>query len=502
MNNDFSKPQRQSAAGIIVMGSHTAFQIAKVFIIPFAISLFKMRTNSIIFLITGLAIVIFLSFLIAYLWYLKFTFFLDPQKQEFIVNKGIFNRDQVIIQLDKIQQVNIDQTILQKIIGVYGLKIDTAGSNGVEASIMAIDATSAYNLKEHLLSMQTDPASGSIEHYEVNAALQEHSILKISNWTLFKVGLTSNYGKSLGLLILFLSSLIHEGQQIIKAFKIDSNHYMAVMSGMATMFSVAILIVALLLLFLIFNLVRTFYKYFELTISKHHHSLLISSGLFAKKNTLVSPIKVQVTTYSQNYFEKKLSMFNVWLKQAKNGHAKSGEELHGSTLEIPGCNPVEKNELLKMILGKIPAEGKKFIPNWRFLNLPVFFRLVLPTAIFLIVGFKIPQVKPYLPLAVLYFLTGIFMIYISYKRHRITVNEEFIIKKSGIWDISTEIISPDKIQAITTFQYPWHKGVDVGHLCLHTAAGQIRFKYGNYTQIKQLVNYWLYQIESGNKDWM
>ena len=79
---------------------------------------------------------------------------------------------------------------------------------------------------------------------------------------------------------------------------------------------------------------------------------------------------------------------------------------------------------------------------------------------------------------------------------------DFIIKKSGIWDITHEIILPQKIQAITTFQYPWHKSVDVGHVNLHTAAGIIHFKYGNYTEIKQLVNYWLYQIESGSKEWM
>lgn len=502
MNNDFSKPQRQSAAGIIVMGSHTAFQIVKVFIIPFVISLVKMKINSLIFLTSGLAIVIFLSFLFAYLWYLKFTFFLDKEKQEFIVNKGIFNRDQIIIQLDKIQQVNINQTILQKIIGVHGLKIDTAGSNDIEASIMAIDATSAYNLKEHLLYKSTHVVQDDKTSTEANHALEDQNILRISTWTLCKVGLTSNYGRSLGLLLLFLTSLIHEGQQIIKAFKIDGNHYMSLMSGAATMFSVAFLVVALLLLFLIFNLVRTFYKYFELEISKHQHSLLISSGLLAKKDTLISPQKVQITAYSQNYLQKKLNMLNVWLKQAKNGHAKDGKELHGSTLEIPGCNPSERDELIKMILGKIPAKGKMFIPDWRFLNLPIFFKLVMPTVIFLIIGFNVSEIKPYLPLAAIYFFTGVFMIYISYKRHRIIVNEEFIIKKSGIWDISHEIITPNKIQAITTFQYPWHKGVDVGHLCLHTAAGQIRFKYGNFTEIKQLVNYWLYQIESGNKNWM
>ena len=195
-------------------------------------------------------------------------------------------------------------------------------------------------------------------------------------------------------------------------------------------------------------------------------------------------------------------MLNMSLKQAHFGQSKKGHEMQGNTLEIPGCNPTERDELLKMILGSAPLKGKTFIPDWRFLNLPIFFKLVLPVAIFLIIAFKIPEVKPYIGIAIAYFIIGILMIYISYRKHRISVNQQFIIKKSGIWDISTEIVMPNKIQAITTFQYPWHKSIDVGHLSLHTAAGQIHFKYGNYTEIKQLVNCWLYQVESRNEDWM
>ena len=155
-----------------------------------------------------------------------------------------------------------------------------------------------------------------------------------------------------------------------------------------------------------------------------------------------------------------------------------------------------------MILGKQAVNGKTFIPNWRFLNLPVFFKLILPVCVFLIVAFNVAEIKPFISLAIVYFLIGALMIYISYRKHRIAVSQDFIIKTSGIWDVSKEIVSPNKIQAITTFQYPWHKSVDVGHLCLHTAAGKIHFKYGNYTEIKLLVNYWLYQVESGNEDWM
>lgn len=501
MDNNFSKPQRESALGILIMGAHMMLKIGKATFFLLVIVFVKMSGTSFLYLMLGISAIMVFSFIFAYLWYLKFTFFLDKEKQEFIVNKGIFNRDQVIIQLDKIQQVNINQNILQKIIGVYGLKIDTAGAHGEEVSIKAIDETSAYILKEHLLNSETITATeGKIELENEKTA--EEPFLKISSWTLFKVGLTSNYGQSLALIVAFFYTVIYEGRQLLDAFKINKDQIQSTVTGMLTIVTIFILVACLLIVLLIVNLVRTFYKYFELEISEHSNTLLLSSGLIAKKNTLVSPNKVQITKYSQNYFQKKLNMLNMSLKQAHFGQSKKGHEMQGNTLEIPGCNAGERDELLKMILGKVPLKEKTFIPDWRFLNLPVFFKLVVPVSIFLIIAFNVPELKPYIGFSIAYLIIGVLMIYISYRRHRISVCQDFIIKTSGIWDIANEIIMPNKIQSITTFQYPWHKGVDVGHLTLHTAAGQIHFKYGNYTEIKQLVNYWLYQVESRNENWM
>jgi putative membrane protein len=37
---------------------------------------------------------------------------------------------------------------------------------------------------------------------------------------------------------------------------------------------------------------------------------------------------------------------------------------------------------------------------------------------------------------------------------------------------------------------------------LSTAGGTVSFTTGNYTEIKQLVNYWLYEVETWEKNWM
>ncbi|RYG21575.1 MAG: hypothetical protein EOO07_02275 [Chitinophagaceae bacterium] len=297
-------------------------------------------------------------------------------------------------------------------------------------------------------------------------------------------------------------TVFHNAKELIRAFADDNGQVEAAIKTGVSLFSIGILVVIFLGVLLIINIIRTFVTYFDFEVSKHKVSLLLSFGLFAKKNTLLSPQKVQITTYSQNYFQKKFNLINLLLQQADSGEAKKGENPTKSLLHIPGCTATEKDELLRILLGEVPKAGKIFVPNFRFLNLPIFFNGILPIGIFFIFWANFDPLKPYYPLAILYLTVVVLATYISYKRHRLAVNQDFVIKKSGIWDISNQVIVPHKIQSITTFQYPWHKGVDVGHVNLHTAAGVIHFKYGNYTEIKKLVNYWLYQVESGSEEWM
>lgn len=496
MNYDFSKPQRQSAIGIVLMAANTLQRFVRALIAPLVIAIFKFDQKMLLYSGIIVLLLIIISCIISYLSYRKFTFYLDAEQEEFVIQKGIFSRMQLTVQLDKIQQVNINQSLLQKLVGVYGLSIDTAGSESQEVSIKAIDEGLANSLRAHLLGKKESASAQEISEFE--AEEKTIPLLEIGTSTLLKVGLTSNYGSSVALLLAFAYPLYHNAKELLHAFDIDESQVDNLIASLFSLFSIALIVTVLLLLVLVINVIRTLVKYFDLQISKHQHSLLIATGLFSRKNTLISPNKVQLISYSQNYFQRKMNLLNMNLKQAAAEFTSDGEEIKSANLEIPGCDAAERDAILVMILGKIPLQSAIFKPNWRFLNLPLLFQVLLPTVIFFICWLNIPAMQAYYVLPILYASVAIPMLFLSFKRHHLRVDQEFIIKRSGIWDVEHEIVQPRKIQAITTFQYPWHKKADVGHVDLHTAAGVIHFKYGNYTEIKKLINYWLYQIESGS----
>ncbi|MBC8984678.1 PH domain-containing protein [Pedobacter sp. N36a] len=530
MATNFSAPKRQSPVGVIIIFANQLQQSIRVLIFPIILLLVRTKSSGTGYLIAGFLAYLIILAIHSYFSYLKFTFFLDEERQEFIIQKGIFNRENLIIRLDKIQQVNLNQSLIQRIAGVYSLDIDTAGSDKKEASIKAIDHGAATILREKLLSrtfaaaanestdannLRYSAAPGNNSQIAAEGDKQQQSnqgndigysgfpILKLSNSTLFKVGLTSNYGASIALLGGFIYAIMEATKNYTEAFELEQNPISQLTTQGLGLISLCILLIFALLIVLGTNLIRTFLKYYNFEIRKEKTFLSIHSGLFEKKHILLKPARVQISSYSQNYFQKKLNLINLKFKQAAFNTAEEENKDHKKhDIEIPGCDEKERNEILKMIYNCLPINGSAFVPNYRFLFLTVMLRIVLPSLVFIGITALRPVLQPYLWLIIPYTIFAGILLYFEYVHHRLYVSEDFIIKKSGIWDIEYQTMEPHKIQKMTTKQYFWHKKADIGHLILHTAAGTLHFKYGKYTDIHQIVNYWLYKVESGKKDWM
>ena len=254
-------------------------------------------------------------------------------------------------------------------------------------------------------------------------------------------------------------------------------------------------------LLLTVNIIRTFIKFFDFEVFKQKHSLVVNSGLLSKKNTFLSAHRVQVSIYSQNYFQRKMDMLDMRMKQNATV-TQSSKQAKNSDIEIPGCNKDEKDKILKMIYNEVPEKGVRLAPNYRFVLLTGVIWIILPILMFSALNYWTYPILNYSPLMIGYELMAGIMLYFSFRNHRLYVSKDYIIKKQGIWDVEHQIIEPHKIQAITVKQYLWHKKANIGHITCHTAAGNLASRFGDYTTVKNLMNYWLYQVESSGKDWM
>lgn len=441
--------------------------------------------------------------IIAYLQYLNFTFYIDEENDEFIINKGVLNKSKIAIQLHKIQQVNINQSLVQKIIGVHALDVDTAGSHKKEVSIRAISHDLAVALKTKLLS-EAKSASTTNDITELGASEKEEPFIAISFLSLIKIGITSNYVRSFGLLLAFFFTIYENVQNLMRnSDALDSvdQKIDTYINESVAMYSAMLFIVTIFLVIMIINLVRTLVKYFDFKIAKQNRSLLLSFGLLNTKNTIIKPEKVQIVALSQNWLQKKMDVLNFKIKQASG--SESEKESKKSAIEIPGCNAIEKDQILKLLFAEFPQKGTMFKPNLRKLLFPTLFFIVIPVSGLLLYGFNVDnKIFDYIFFLPVYLIFVGLLLFFSFRNYRLFVNEKYIIKQSGAWDIDNEIIEPHKIQAIKVSQFFWNKRANVGSVTIATAGGNISFHLGNFTKVKELVNLWLYQVETTEKNWM
>ncbi|WP_291118451.1 PH domain-containing protein [Flavobacterium sp. UBA6135] len=494
---DFSQPQRQSIKGIAIMFADTLQGIIRGLWAPLLLVLYKMDWTKIFVVFGFLVLVLVVIGVIAYLKYINFTFYLDSKRQEFVIQEGIFSKNKVTLQLNKIQQVNINQSLIQKMVGVYSLDIDTAGSTKKEVSIRAIDFKMANYLKELLV------ASEKTKTNEVATDFAEDSILKINLLTLIKVGFTSNYGRSIALIIGFFGTMYNGIYDFKETFEVDEQEVEGYIDQSIAYFSLSFIILLILFVVITLNVGRIVFKYFDYQIKKQNESLVVSHGLIAKKNTLLKPIKVQSALFSQNFFQKKLNLFTMELNQASSNDGFEQENTKKGTIEIPGCSDAERNNIMTMIYGKMTKEKEVLTPNFRYLLKAVILTIVVPIAAVLILGlFVLPEIQFYFPLILVYLVFVGTVLWFKFRNYRMYVNADFIELKRNAWEVQHQFLEVYKIQGITTKQYFWHKKADVAHITFHTAAGDVGFKFAKYSKLKNWINYWLVEVERSSKKWM
>lgn len=301
MKLNFSIPQRQSKLGISILFLDSMQKLIRASIAIFVVFAmnFEKYKGSLIWL--GLAIVLF-SVLGTFIRYWYFTFQIDYNSKELIIQKGFLKKSRLSIQLHKIQQINLNQTLLHKVFQLYEVKVDTAGSGKKEVEIKAVSSLVAIQLKE------TIDALSDIEVQVDNeiTLVDSSKTIKIDFFTLVKTGITSKYVETFGWLFVVLNTLWENGKQIHIEDKIDTNKIESYFNFNSVLLSVISGLVFIFILIITINLVRTIVRYFDFTISKNKHSLSLSFGLFTTRKTIINPVKVQLFKISPELFSRKI----------------------------------------------------------------------------------------------------------------------------------------------------------------------------------------------------
>ncbi len=491
----FSVEQRQSKIGMLVIFFDKLVSVIKNYLIFLIIPL--INDPDLILIIIFILIVTLVTAILTFIEFRYFTFQFDFKNNDFIIKKGFLKKTKLSVPLNKIQQINLNQNFVHKLLNLYEVQMDTAGSDSKEVSIKAVEKNIALDIKEF-----TDFLKEKNINIEIEKSV-ENKKLEIGFYTLIKTGLTSRYLQTLG----FIVALIFGALEYLDALGINfiPSFSSFIKSGNFGFLAILFYVILIALAVLSSNLISTIVKYFRFSASKSNNNLTISYGLVSTKTILMSPSKVQVFSFTQNWIQKKLDLCNIIIYQASSNMSVGSEKSKdGSKVNIPGANSNDRKTIFEFIFNYQDDKELIIKPNIRKFSVNFLFVGIIPSILFFCLNYFSELLTN---LNYIIFQSGyiIIMILISYrlfKNSYLSVSKNYIKAQSGFWDIKTKIIEIHKIQSIVIDQDIWYRKLNLADLTICTAGGMIRFTFINYDVLKKITDNFLYKVEESNKSWM
>ena len=493
---DLDKPQRQSPVGVIVIFFKNLRKAVN-FIFYFFVVQFSMNTGM-LFLWIAIVVVVLLTLIYSILVYKRFVFYIE--EGEFIIEKGLFNREKIAVPFERIQSVHIDQNVVQRALKVVGLKIDTAGSGTKELEIVALPDTFARSIQEYLIekkNLRTD--EGQIQEGEQNVKGRseplKEPIISLKAIDVLKVGLTENHLKTSLALFALINGYYWQSQDffftLFQDYVTEGEEFVLAKWLMV----LPLLLLSLLVISIVLSVVMSFLKYHRLQFFLGLKEVVNVSGLLKRVEYQIPISKIQYLKYSSNPLRKLLGIKTLVVKQASS-IASSDKQ----SLMIPGCKQAQLDAVVRNFFPELGQSSLLTFKANPYLKIQmVLFFSVLPS---IFIGVLSLLNINFLFLAILVFVVSLPFCLKYAANMRLALNSEVMQLQKGWIFPKTEILKFYKLQSVAIKQNVFQKRRNTAHIDFYTAAGSLRMWQLDADVAAELYNYLLYKIESSNAKWM
>jgi putative membrane protein len=493
---DLSKPTRQSPRGLILIFLFSSQKFIRAFwpillVLVFQNEIFKNNLTILIFVLLFLALLVVHTIL----YFLHFYFYLE--NDEFILKKGYLRKQTLSIPIERIQSVNTKQNLIQQLLNVVTLEIDTAGTAGKELKIHALDSSVSNELQEQLQVVKKSNRTTEDTQTQQAETAKEKLLLKLTPTDLLKIGISQNHIRA-GLIILAFGFQIFN--QIQDLFKEKAEHYSSTFIEFMSNSNwalVTFMVVFFLLVSIIFSLLRTVLKYFDFKLLKKENTYRIESGLINKRNVIIPHQKVQELNWETGPLKKIFGIYHLVFKQAVSGQNRRQQQ---QLVDAPGC----LSEHLKILKNDLFGEDQLSKAPQIYSNNFYFRRL------WLLFGW-LPAVfaTPFFYSQWIFWISAPVWIagaagysYLILKKRYFRINNNQIRISKGAISHKWEQMKLFKIQSVEFRQTIFQKRRSLASLHLTNASGTITIPYINALMAKQIYNYLLYHTEISEERWM
>lgn len=482
--------RRQPWGAVATMILKSCWTILKGFWPFFAVIIFRSIKDgkTSITLLVSIALAIFAP-IIGFVQYLFFRYGIVDNK--FVIQKGIFKKEEIILPLSTIQGIQTSENFLDKMLNLVTVKLDATGTNQDKDKIH-ISLQEANLLREIILEKRVTIEESGDEKAD---NIEEDIISELSFGELLKLSITANHLRMLGILLALFFSFLENTRELLsdffQVFKDETNAQYAA-SGFLFILYVA---ATLLLVATIISFASTFFKYANFKIKSHPKGLAVESGLINRLEQIVRLEKLQFISWQANFLRKKLP---IYLLEFHSIGELDKEKLR---VKLPITSQALLEQLIPYYAQPISGDDAFLSISKRYIVRKTLFNGVIPA---IIIGAVIWHFQGWYAIASILLPILVYVWSVkTQQKFKVYANVEVLHIRKGTFGEQDILLNWKYIQAVELSSSYYQRKHDLSNVTLHTAGGKIFIPYLLNSEAEWIQNFAIHRVEiQDNLKWV
>jgi putative membrane protein len=392
--------------------------------------------------------------------YLRFRY--EVTEASLVLDSGVWRREHRVIPLARIQNIDLKQSVLQRMLGVAELQVETAGGESSEAALSVLGLQEAEALRAHLLALRADVAD--VEERESTL------VAKLSMRDLLLAGATANEAGIIAAVLIGATELAYELRLNLPLPGLDWRALVFEQSAGELVRGAVVVGAGLLLLAWAFSVLGAVLSYSGFTLQRTGSELHMRYGLLVRRQAAVPLERVQVIRIEESLLRRPLGLAALKIETAATAPGKG--QHRGVEAFLPLTRARDASGLVAVVFEGLDYDALEFQPVDSLARRHAFWRYAL-MLLLITVG-----LGAFIGAAGLWTLALLPMAYVAahlhYRSLGYAVSSGFIAARGGWLNRITWVIPLRRVQTLHERATLFQRRHRLSSLIVDTAAGGAR----------------------------
>ena len=528
--------QRTSPFAIVFFVGKTIKTLGQSFaqlLVTFGALAVLIRSNPYLFLLIPLGILAIIATGVFQYMFFRFA----VQEDRILIRQGVLKKISLDLPLERIQGINVERSLVDRMLGLVTVSLDTAGSAAAEGQLPCVDTGLADVLRARVSAKHgsgdednacgeddaeasTGPARRAVGGRSGQKGERREAILTLTTGDIVRIGLANHnlvlVGAVLGVLgqsLLFAEDMLapaFESAETAFAGADDLAQTLLVTGFVATLLAIALgLVIGAAVL-----------RHHNFTLWQEGATFRSRAGLLTQKEVVVEEAKIQQISVSQNPLMRLFGRYRLQALPAASLPTRTrdagGLPSLAEVLEVPALKDFRAEGIRTRMFGR-EGDGLTVLPGSRGLaRISAYFIPVLTLRISLVsaligavILFSILGSERALGVAVAVVIwwfcslpPAALIAWLKWHRHGYLYTGEGLASRSGFLGRKVDSFLFRKVQSVAVRQSPLQRRKGLATLHAHLASGKVSVPFINHGMACRLRDRILYRVESSRLRWL